>query len=483
MTCCKRLIARLDIKGKRLIKGIRFEGLRVIGDACDSAEQYAINGIDEIFYTDAVASLYGRNGLCEVLRDTSKKVFVPITVGGAIRSVDDGRKLLGAGADKLAINSAAIRNPDLIDQLSKKFGRQCVVISIQVFYRGNSSWNVMIESGREKTNKKLNDWILECQDRGAGEIFITSVDRDGTGKGPDLELIESVKKNIKIPLVLGGGFSSSKDVVETFRKHNYLSGVSIGWGLHYNKLDINLTKNKMKSIDLPVRDVPKKFIINSIKENLKISVIDYGMGNTQSLINAFDFLEVDCNLTTNFKIIEESNICVLPGVGAFPEGMKQLNKFNLIEKIKDYSRNGGNLIGICLGMQLLLSVGTEYEECDGLNIIQGVIKKLPDYSKESKETIVPHVGWNKIKYFESSNYKSIKDFNNIDQYFVHSYALMYSEDIKNNVLYTTDFEGHNFVSMIRKYNTLGMQFHPERSGRNGLNLIKDSIQSLIKSYC
>ena len=131
MSSCKRIIARLDVKGQRLIKGIRFEGLRVIGDACESAKTYAKDGIDEIFYTDAVASLYERNGLVEILRETVKEVFVPITAGGAIRSVEDGRRLLAAGADKLAINTGAIREPLLIDKLAAKFGQQCVVLSIQ----------------------------------------------------------------------------------------------------------------------------------------------------------------------------------------------------------------------------------------------------------------------------------------------------------------------------------------------------------------
>ena len=167
----KRIIARLDIKGNRLIKGVRFEGVRVIGNPSNIIEKYLEDGVDELFYSDAVASLYGRNGLDEILRETTKKVFVPITAGGAIRTVEDGRKLLAAGADKLAVNSAAIKNPNLINELSKKFGKQCVVISIQVVYKGNFKWQVMIESGREKTSIDLIDWIKDSQDRGAGEIF------------------------------------------------------------------------------------------------------------------------------------------------------------------------------------------------------------------------------------------------------------------------------------------------------------------------
>ena len=219
MSSCKRIIARLDVKGKKLIKGIRFEGLRVIGDACIAAENYAKKGIDEIFYTDAVASLYGRNGLDEILRETTKKVFVPITAGGAIRCVEDARKLLAAGADKLAINSAAIKDPSLISKLSKKFGKQCVVVSIQVVYKGNSKWEVMIESGREKTSIDLLEWINECQNLGAGEIILTSVDRDGTETGPDFSLLDKIIDNVKVPLVFGGGFASQDDLIEVFCKY------------------------------------------------------------------------------------------------------------------------------------------------------------------------------------------------------------------------------------------------------------------------
>lgn len=478
MSASKRIIARLDVKGKKLIKGIRFEGLRVIGDACNAAEHYASKGVDEIFYTDAVASLYGRNGLDEILRETTKKVFVPITAGGAIRTVEDGRKLLAAGADKLAVNSAAIKNPNLINELSKKFGKQCVVISIQVVYKGNFKWQVMIESGREKTSIDLIDWIKDSQDRGAGEIFLTSVDRDGTGKGPDIELLNKIKDSISIPLVFGGGFSSSNDLLRIFNEHRDLSGISIGWGLHYKKIDISDSKDKISKLNLSFRNFKKELIVNKISENISVSIIDYGMGNTQSLINAFNLLDIKCELTVDFDKIKKNHICVLPGVGAYPEGMKQLYKFDLIDNIRRFANTGGCLIGICLGMQLLLSEGTEYEKCDGLNIIKGRIEKLPDKSKEGGATLLPHVGWNTLHAIDKQNEFTIKH-DKIYQYFVHSFALKYSEKIKSNILYTTNFEGHKFASMIQKINTIGMQFHPERSGKEGLDLLRNLINSLL----
>lgn len=480
MSGSKRLIARLDVKGKKLIKGIRFEGLRVIGDACNVAEEYAKKGIDEIFYTDAVASLYGRNGLAEVLRNTTKRVFVPITAGGAIRSVEDGRRLLAAGADKLAINTAAVQNPAIIEQLSKKFGKQCVVLSIQVCFNSSSKWDVMIESGRERTSKDLFEWIKEGQERGAGEIFLTSVDRDGTGNGPDFDLINNIKELVKVPLVFGGGFSSTQDISKVFKENNILSGVSIGWGLHYKKVDLNETKRDLKLYQISLRETNSDLKINKIKEKTKVSIIDYGMGNTQSLVNAFELLEINSLLTTDIQAIKDSNICILPGVGAFPEGIKQLKNFGLYEFLKDYSYSGKCLLGICLGMQLLLEKGTEYEDCEGLGIIPGVIKKLPEISPEGVKTIIPHVGWNKINFSNRSENNLISKNDGIYQYFVHSYALLHTEENKKDTIFTTEFEGYNICSMVKKRNTIGMQFHPERSGREGLNLLADIIESLLK---
>ena len=213
MNLCKRVIARLDVKGTRLIKGVNFEGLRVLGDACSIAKKYAEQGVDEIFYSDAVGSLYGRNSLVEVLKATTKNVFVPITAGGAIRSVEDGRKLLAAGADKLAINTAAVNDPSLITNLALKFGRQCVVASIQARKSINAdNWDVMIESGRERSGLDILEWIEKLQELGAGEILITSVDKDGTQSGPDYELYKRVYPLIKVPFIFGGGFSTVKHV-------------------------------------------------------------------------------------------------------------------------------------------------------------------------------------------------------------------------------------------------------------------------------
>ena len=224
----KRLIARLDIKGNRLIKGVRFEGVKVIGDPSLIIEKYLKEGIDELFYSDAVASLYGRNSLENILREACEKCFIPITAGGGIRSIDDGKRLLAAGADKLAINSAAVKD-SLLYRLSKRFGEQCVVLSVQARKSKdqNSGWEVMIESGREKTSLDLKDWIKKALNFGIGEIFLTSVDQDGTQNGPDYQLIDLISSFVNIPLVVGGGFNSNESISKVL-ENKKVSGVAIG---------------------------------------------------------------------------------------------------------------------------------------------------------------------------------------------------------------------------------------------------------------
>ena len=195
----KRIIARLDVKGKKLIKGIRFEGVRVIGEPNKAAKQYAEDGADELLYVDAVASLYGRNSISNILKLASNEIFIPITASGGIRSVLDAKNLLLSGADKIALNTAALKNPKLIRELVENFGSQCVVVSIQARKKsGNEGWEAMSAMGREKSGKDIIDWINEVQNLGAGEILLTSVDRDGTLSSPDYDLInEALTKDKK----------------------------------------------------------------------------------------------------------------------------------------------------------------------------------------------------------------------------------------------------------------------------------------------
>ena len=236
-----RIIGRLDVKGPNLVKGIKLEGLRAFGEPYFFAKNYYDNNIDEIFYQDVVASLYGRNNLFEIVEKTTKNIFIPVTVSGGLRSIDDFTKALESGADKVAFNTAAIRNPELINKAAEKFGSSTIIVSIEVIKYKNEYY-AYTDNGREFTGKKVIDWSKEIQERGAGEILLTSVDRDGTGEGFDLELIKKVSEKISIPLIAHGGASKKEHLEKAI-----ISGanaIALASMLHYNTI-LNLNKKTL----------------------------------------------------------------------------------------------------------------------------------------------------------------------------------------------------------------------------------------------
>ena len=225
-----RIIPRIDIKGPNLVKGINFEGLRVLGSPEDYVKFYYESGADELIFQDIVASLYGRNSLHETISKMSRKMFIPITVGGGLRNLEDIKQVLRAGADKVTLNSAGIRDPNFIKEASLKFGASTKVISIEAIkYNGN--YFAFVENGREETGIEVVSWAQKVQDLGAGEILITSVDRDGTGEGYDLELLKLVTEAVSIPVVSNGGagnFENMKNAISVGA-----TGLSIASGFHY----------------------------------------------------------------------------------------------------------------------------------------------------------------------------------------------------------------------------------------------------------
>lgn len=207
-----RIIARLDIKGPNVVKGVNLEGLRVVGRPEILAPYYYADGADEIIYIDTVASLYGRNNLEEVVRKAAQSIFIPLTVGGGIRTVSDIRNLLLQGADKVAINTAAINNPSLIQEAVKTFGSQCIVVSIQAKYREGGWYECLTDNAREPTGLDVFEWAKRAEDLGAGELLLTAVDRDGTGRGYDLELVSKVSRMVDIPVIASAGAGKAEDV-------------------------------------------------------------------------------------------------------------------------------------------------------------------------------------------------------------------------------------------------------------------------------
>ncbi len=203
-----RLIARLDIKGPNLIKGVHLEGLRVIGDPQEYARRYYEQGADELIYIDIVASLYGRSKLTEIVRHAARDVFVPLTVGGGIRGVEDVSDLLRAGADKVAINTAGVRRPQLISEVSRRFGSQAMVLSIEAKQQDSGRWEVFTDCGRERSGLDAVDWARRGVELGAGEVLVTSIDREGTRKGFDNALVRAIAQAVGVPVIASGGYGT-----------------------------------------------------------------------------------------------------------------------------------------------------------------------------------------------------------------------------------------------------------------------------------
>lgn len=246
-----RIIPRLDVKMEWLIKGVQMEGWRKVGDPSEYAKAYAENGADELLFMDVVASLYERNSLHEMVAKVASEVFIPLTVGGGIRKIEDVDTMLSVGADKVAINTAATINPTLIDEIAKKFGSQATVISIEAVKHG-TGWLVMTENGRNHTGKNVLEWAKEVAARGAGEIIITSIDRDGMGSGYELELIKTVAENVSIPVVSSGGFGRIEHLSELLEQTN-VSAVSLAQALHWKKIEINDLRIALAQMNCSVR--------------------------------------------------------------------------------------------------------------------------------------------------------------------------------------------------------------------------------------
>jgi cyclase len=228
-----RVIPRLDIKGAHLVKGVHLEGLRVLGRPADFARAYYLEGADELLFVDIVASLYQRNQLLPLILETAKEMYIPLTVAGGLRSLDDIRSVLRAGADKAALNTAAISRPDLISEAALAFGSSTVVVSIEAKKQADGHYEAYTDCGRERTGRDVAAWAREAETRGAGEILITSVDREGTGGGFDLALVEIVANAVSVPVVASGGAGKTADVVELAQKAD-VSGVAVASLLHYD---------------------------------------------------------------------------------------------------------------------------------------------------------------------------------------------------------------------------------------------------------
>ena len=249
-----RLIARLDIKQNKLIKGMHLEGWRFLPRTPNEyCFEYYQKGIDEIIYIDVVASLYGRDMLIDIVKATSDNVFVPITAGGGVRSVEDASALLRAGADKVAVCTGAIKDPSLISEISGKFGAQCMVLSVQAKKDDRTGkYEAYYDIGRENSGMEVLDWCRQAVALGAGEILLTSIDKEGTRKGFDTELINKVSGAVNVPVIASGGFGKNQDAVDAMQSG--ANAVAIAYGLHYNISEISEIKGTAIAAGIAMRE-------------------------------------------------------------------------------------------------------------------------------------------------------------------------------------------------------------------------------------
>lgn len=282
MNLFKRIIARLDIKGPDLVKGIHLEGLRVLGNPNFFAKEYYNDLVDELIYQDVVASLYQRNNLFDIVNKTSKNIFIPLTVGGGIKSIDDIKMALKVGADKVSINTAAVNNPEIINNAANTFGSSTIVVSIEVLKNQNGDYMVFTDNGREETGIKAIDWALEVCERGAGEIILTSIDKEGTGTGFDIDFINEVSNKIDIQVIAHGGAGTKEDILDVFRQTK-ASAVALSSIIHYSKLNKVKKKNRKKLI-----------------------------GNTEFLKNKIKFKNFkNCNVQNLKKFLKQNSINII----------------------------------------------------------------------------------------------------------------------------------------------------------------------------
>ena len=272
-----RIIPRLDIKGPNLVKGIHLEGLRVLGKPADFANYYYENGADELMFMDVVASLFDRNSLHDIIAQTAKEIFIPITVGGGLRSISDIKEVLRAGADKVCLNTAAINNPDLIKEASRVFGSSTILIAIEAIKESENKYLAYTDNGREYTGLDVFEWAKKVEILGAGEIVITSVDNEGTKKGIDLDLVKQVSSEVNIPVIAHGGIGNYAHAVEAI-KSGHADALMISSMFHYSSVNkINSKASKIegnsqflennknnKSSNIEIRDLKAELLKHKI---------------------------------------------------------------------------------------------------------------------------------------------------------------------------------------------------------------------------
>ena len=248
----KRIIPCLDVRDGRVVKGVNFEGIRDVSSPVELADYYSRSGADELVFYDITASAEGRKLFADILRETARKVFIPLTVGGGINTIDDFDRVLKCGADKVSVNSGAIRNPDLVREAALKYGSQCVVISADV-KRVDGVFRVFAKGGRENTGLEAVKWISDCVNNGAGEVVLNSIDTDGVKKGFDLEMLKAVSDAVSVPVIASGGAGCIEDFVTLFKTLPRVDAGLAASIFHFGEVSIQNLKQTLAKEGIPTR--------------------------------------------------------------------------------------------------------------------------------------------------------------------------------------------------------------------------------------
>lgn len=558
MSHCIRIIPRLDIKWPNLVKGVQLEGVRVLGRPEEFARRYSETGADELLYMDVVATLYGRNSLLDLVSRTSSEIFVPLTVGGGLRTLEDMRAALAAGADKVAINTAAVKRPELIREAAIRFGSSAVVVSIETKRRPDGQSEAYTDNGRERTGREVVAWAAQAAELGAGEILLTSVDREGTGRGFDVELVRRVAQAVTIPVIASGGGGRCEQVADVIEQ-GFADAVAVAAMVHYSlaaapETVVEETKrretpeagNRLVRVprgivpttlpqlkaDLAGRGIscrlglpgehgagdveklragpkPRGSVLRSSKvaqrfpsaagnrgdgtvaeqessgaAPRRVAIVDYRMGNLFSVRRACETVGLRAVVTSAPEDLDRADAVILPGVGAFYEAMRSLGELGLAQALREAAVASKPIMGICLGMQLLMSRSHEFGRHDGLNLIPGEVVRMTGGQAGRRRLKAPHMGWNSIypsvaadsvgRGWRDTPLAGLSD--GTAMYFVHSYHVQPLEP--EVVLAVTRYGETTFCSSLCFGSIFACQFHPERSGPAGLSVYRQWAATL-----
>lgn len=470
----KRIIGKIEVKGNSVIKGIQYEGNRVIGNPLDVLEKFVSFDLDEIFIEDTIASYFGMKSDMKFIKEF-KGLLPPLTIGGGIRTIKDAEHMFYLGADKISINTYLFSNLSFLSELISIFGAQAITVNIQLI-KEKDNLNLLTCYGREVI-KGINfiDWLEKVIKYKPGEIIINNVTRDGTLKGIDLDIVKKIKVNKSSRILYSGGLVLEKLNNQLINEISNIDGYILSKDFHKKE------KNSDYKISNNNNLGSKKFEKDS-SSKINVSIINVGIGNIGRLKNCLSKLNCNVSILNYSSDIPNNSILCIPGVGNFNNVMNNFIAIGLDKKLKKYIKEKRPLLAICIGMQVLFESSEEINEFEsnqnikrfssnksvkGLKIFDGKITKLP-----IGEEPIPNIG-----YKSTTNSDKSEDF----YYYIHSYGLKVDAvKEKENIDQISTFNNIKFVASYQTKNISAFQYHPEVSGHRGIIKLQRSLEKLKK---